>query len=160
MWVKLVEIVKARTEETNQPRSTVAKAVNALYGTMTSCQVAFQRCETEQTEANFANFAFAIDALISTLQNLNPQLEVFDPKLAEELGNYALGQNRINAMSRPRELVTSQLKLLRRLVRMESDVMHLPLQEFGSFSEAMEDLGGFIKQSFTPDDLFDWQTQH
>lgn len=158
MWVKLVEIVKTKTEEITQPRPIVAKAANALYGTMTNCQMAFQRCETEQTEANFANFAFSIDALISTLQNLNPHIGIFDPQLANELENYALGQERVNAMSQPRELVTSQLKLLRRLVRMESDVMHLPLQEFGSFSEAMEDLGRFVKRTFTPDELFIWQT--
>lgn len=158
MWVKLVEIVKAKTKETGQPQPVMAKAVNALYGAMTNCQVAFQRCETEQTDTNFANFAFAIDALISTLQNLNPHLKIFDPQLADELENYALGQDRINAMSQPRELVTSQLRLLRRLVRMESDVMHLSLQEFGSFSEAMEDLGQFVKQTFTPDELFVWQT--
>jgi hypothetical protein len=122
---------------------------------MTNCQVAFIRLEQHQSEMNFASFAFAIDALISTLQNVSAtQLEIFDPELAEPLRQYALGKVRLDAMAQPRELVKFQLMLLRKLVDVEADIIELAPEEFGSFSEALAYLGRLIKQNYTLEELF------
>jgi hypothetical protein len=156
MWVKLTEIIEARVINANQQQRThAAKVVNTLYGAMTNCQVAFIRLEQHQSEMNFANFAFAIDALISTLQNVSAtQFEIFDPELAEPLRNYALGNARLNAMAQPRELVKFQIMLLRKLVDVEADLIELAPEEFGGFSEALTHLGRLIRQNYTLEELF------
>jgi hypothetical protein len=120
MWTKLIEIVETRWNESQIPKHRLAKAINTLYGSIHNCHIAFQYFENDRSEQNFANFAFAIDGIISTLKNLHPTLQIFDSELADRLNNYALGADRINAMSNPRYLVTSQIRFLRELVRKES----------------------------------------
>src|SRR5437764_14001918 len=83
MWAKLVEIVETKWNTNQQPRNRLAKTVNILYGAMNNCQFAFTRYENAQTALNFTNFVFALDALISTLRNVNSQVAIFDPELTE-----------------------------------------------------------------------------
>jgi hypothetical protein len=157
MWVKLIEIIETQWDKNQQPRHRAAKAVNTLYGAMHNCYVAFARHEDVRTETSFANFVLAIDALISTLQNLNPQLALFDPALADRLEHYALGEARTTTIAQPRETVKTQLRLLRELVDIELDAIALPTEEFGSFSDAIAHLGRFIENTFTLDELFGTQ---
>jgi hypothetical protein len=154
MWAKLVEIIETKWNTNQQPRTRLAKTVNTLYGAMNNCQFAFTRYENAQTELNFTNFVFALDALISTLQNVNSQVAIFDPELTESLERYVLEEARMASMAQPRERVKVQLGLLRRLVHEESEVMEISMEEFTSFSGAVADLGRFIGKNFTPDELF------
>jgi hypothetical protein len=153
MWAKLVEIVETKWNTDRQPRNHLAKTVNTLYGAMNNCQFAFTHYENAQTELNFTNFVFALDALISTLQNVNSQVAIFDPELTEPLERYVL-EARMASMAQPRERVKAQLGLLRRLVHEESEVMEISMEEFTSFSGTVADLGQFIGRNFTPDELF------
>jgi hypothetical protein len=154
MWAKLVEIVETKWNTNQQPRNRLAKTVNTLYGAMNNCQFAFTRYENAQTALNFTNFVFALDALISTLQNVNSQVAIFDPELTEPLERYVLEEARMASIAQPRERVKAQLGLLRRLVHEESEVMEISMEEFASFSGAVADLGRFIGKNFTPDELF------
>lgn len=154
MWTKLIEIVETRWNESQIPKHRLAKAINTLYGSIHNCHIAFQYFENDRSEQNFANFAFAIDGIISTLKNLHPTLQIFDSELADRLNNYALGADRINAMSNPRYLVTSQIRFLRELVREESSIIGLPEEEFTAFGGAKERLCKFIRTNLTMDEIF------
>jgi len=154
MWTKLIDIVETRWNESQIPKHRLAKAINTLYGSIHNCHIAFQYFENDRSEQNFANFAFAIDGIISTLKNLHPTLQIFDSELADRLNNYALGADRINAMSNPRYLVTSQIRFLRELVRKESGIIGLPEEEFTAFGGAKERLCKFIRTNLTMDEIF------
>jgi hypothetical protein len=154
MWTKLIEIVETRWNESQIPKHRLAKAINTLYGSIHNCHIAFEYFENDRSEQNFANFAFAIDGIISTLKNLHPTLQIFDSELADRLNNYALGADRINAMSNPRYLVTSQIRFLRELVRKESSIIGLPEEEFTAFGGAKEQLCKFIRTNLTMDEIF------
>ena len=154
MWTKLIDIVETRWNESPIPKHNLAKAINTLYGSIHNYHIAFEYFENDQSEQNFANFAFAIDGIISTLKNLHPTLQIFDSELADRLNNYALGADRINAMSNPRYLVTSQIRFLRELVRKESGIIGLPEEEFTTFGGAKEQLCKFIRTNLTMDEIF------
>ena len=87
MWTKLIEIVETRWNESPIPKYSLAKAINTLYGSIHNCHIAFEYFENDRSEQNFANFAFAIDGIISTLKNLHPTLQIFDSELADRLNN-------------------------------------------------------------------------
>ncbi len=154
MWTNLIEIVKARWQHTQQPRHRLAKAAINLYGGMNNCHEAFLNYKAEQTDTNFANFVFSIDALISTLQSLNPKFKIFDPELSAQLQRYILGENRAAHICQPREYVRFQIKLLRQIVKLESNMMDLPIETLGDFDQALETLGNFIKHHFTIAEIF------
>ncbi|MDD5322859.1 MAG: hypothetical protein PHD43_20055 [Methylococcales bacterium] len=92
--------------------------------------------------------------MISTLKNLHPTLQIFDSELADRLNNYALGTDRIAAMSNPRDLVKSQIRFLRELVREESSIIGLPEEEFTAFRGAKEQLCKFIRTNLTMAEIF------
>jgi hypothetical protein len=154
MWTKLIEIVETRWNESLIPKHSLAKAINTLYGSIQNCHIAFQYFENDQSEQNFANFAFAIDGMISTLNNLHPTLQIFDSELADRLNNYALGTDRIAAINNPRDLVKSQIRFLRELVREESIIIGLPEEEFTAFRGAKEQLCKFIRTNLTMAEIF------
>ncbi|WP_020562679.1 hypothetical protein [Methylosarcina fibrata] len=155
MWTQLIDIVEKRWNETVSPKKqSLAKAINTLYGSMHNCHLAFQSFENDPNEENFANFAFAIDGMISTIKNLNPVLTIFDAELTGRLENYVRSKDRIADMSRPRERIKSQIRLLRELVNMESSVDRRPEEEFGAFTGAKERLGKFIAANLSTDELF------
>lgn len=154
MWTKLIEIVEKRWNETLIPKQNLAKAINTLFGSIHNCHIAFQNFENDRSEQNFANFAFAIDGMISTLKNLHPTLQIFDSELADRLNNYALGTDRITAMSNPRYLVKSQIRFLRELVREESSIIGLPEEEFTAFGGAKEQLCHFIRTNLTMAEIY------
>jgi hypothetical protein len=154
MWTKLIEIVETRWNEGLPPKHSLAKAINTLYGSIHNCHIAFQYFENDRSEQNFANFAFAIDGMISTLKNLHPTLQIFDSELADRLNNYALGTDRVAAMSNPRDLVKSQIRFLRELVREESSIIGLPEEEFTAFRGAKEQLCKFIRTNLTMAEIF------
>lgn len=155
MWTKLIDIVEKKWHEGLTPKHSLAKAINTLYGSMHNCHIAFQYFENDQSEQNFANFAFAIDGMISTLKNLHPTLKIFDPELADRLNNYAMGSDRIAAMSNPRDLVKSQIRFLRELVREESSIIGLPEEDFTAFRGAKNQLSKFISTNLTMSDIFE-----
>jgi hypothetical protein len=155
LWTQLIDIVEKRWNETVSPKKqSLAKAMNTLYGSMHNCHVAFQSFENDPNEENFADFAFAIDGMISTIKNLNPMLNIFDRELAERLENHVRSRDRIADMSRPRERVKSQIRLLRELVNMESAEDRRPEEEFSSFTGAKERLGKFIAANLSMAELF------
>ncbi len=154
MWTQLVEIVKTRLESRRLPAHRLAKAAITFYGGMNNCHEAFLNYKAEQTDTNFANFVFSIDALISTLQNLNPKFRIFDREVSDQLQHYTLIENRVDCICEPREHVRFQIKLLRQAVRLESDMMDLSVEALGDFDQALETLGSFIKHHFTLEDIF------
>lgn len=155
MWTKLIDIVEKRWNETVSPnKQSLAKAINTLYGSMHNCHIAFQSFESDPNEENFANFAFAIDGMISTIQNLNPILNIFDTELADRLKNYARSKDRVADMSHPRDLVKSQIRLLRELINMESSVNRMPEEEFSAFTGAKERLCRFIAANLSMTEIF------
>jgi hypothetical protein len=154
MWAKLIEIVETRWNESLMPKHSLAKAINTLYGSIHNCRIAFQRFENDRSEQNFANLAFAIEGMISTLKNLHPTLQIFDAELADRLDNYALSTDRVAAMRNPRELVKSQIRFLRELVRAESNIIGLPEEEFTAFGGAQEQLCKFIRTNLTMAEIF------
>lgn len=155
MWTKLIDIVETRWNESPIPKHGLAKAINTLYGSIHNCHIAFQCFENDQSEQNFANFAFAIDGMISTLKNLHPALKIFDSELADRLNNYAMGSDRIAALSNPRGLVKSQIRFLRELVREESSIIGLPEEDFTAFSGAKDQLSKFISSNLTMSEIFE-----
>lgn len=155
MWTKLIDIVETRWNESPTPKHSLAKAINTLYGSMHNCHIAFQCFENDRSERNFANFAFAIDGMISTLKNLHPTLKIFDSELADRLNNYAMGSDRIAAMSNPRDLVKSQIRFLRELVREESSIIGLPEEDFTAFKGAKDQLSKFISTNLTLPEIFE-----
>ncbi|MGR8981821.1 MAG: hypothetical protein ACU84H_17260 [Gammaproteobacteria bacterium] len=159
MWTKLIDIVETRWNENQTPNPNLAKAINTLYGSMHNCHIAFQVFENDRSELNFANFAFAIDGMISTLKNLHPTLQIFDPELADRLNDYASGADRVAAMSNPRDLVRSQIRFLRELVREESHIIGLPEEDFTAFTGAKDQLCNFISTNLTMAEIFG-QPQH
>lgn len=154
MWTKLIDIVETRWNENRIPKHHLAKAINTLYGSIHNCHIAFQNFENDRSEQNFANFAFAIDGMISTLKNLHPTLQIFDPELADRLNDYALGSERIAAMSNPKDLVRSQIRFLRALVREESNIIGLPDEDFAAFTGAKDQLCSFISTNVTMGEIF------
>ena len=154
MWTQLVEIVKARCQRSRHPRRHLAKAVTTCYGGMNNCHEAFLNYKTGQTDSNFANFVFSIDALISTLHNLNPKLNIFDPELSAQLQHYTLGENRADYIHQPHDHVRFQIKLLRQMIKLEANIMELSIETLGDFDQALEKLGNFIKDHFTIEEIF------
>ena len=154
MWTKLVEIIEIRWINAQNRDSSAAKAVNSIYGSMHNCHVAFQYLDNEQNEQNFANFAFAIDGLISTLKNLNPVFQIFEPDLAARLDDYFLSPGRIETMNDPRQWVTFQIRFMRDLVREESSLSGLPEEEISDFSGSKDRLGEFILNNLAMPDLY------
>lgn len=154
MWTKLIDIVETRWNENHTQKQDLAKAINTLYGSIHNCHMAFQHFENDSSERNFANFAFAIDGMISTLMNLHPTLKIFEPELASRLDNYALSTDRIATMSEPRELVRTQIKFLRELVREESSIIGLPEADLAAFQGAKDQLCRFISTNITMAEIF------
>src|SRR5919108_608114 len=101
MWAKLVEIVETKWNTNQQPRNRLAKTVNTLYGAMNNCQFAFTHYENAQTELNFTNFVFALDAL-DALSFGPPVAYVYNP-LTYAHASYTLYVERYGAP--PKELV-------------------------------------------------------
>lgn len=154
MWTKLVEIVKAQWRQNDRPRRRLAKGALMLYGAMSNCREAFLRYKTAPSERAFANFAFAIEALLSTLENLDFAFHIFDEELTAMLQAHTIERPRETAFDDPAELVRAQIKLLRLVVKVEFDNMDLTPATIGEFDDALDMLGTFIKQRFTKDDLF------
>ena len=154
MWTQLVEIVKARCQHSRHPRHRLAKAVTTCYGGMNNCHEAFLNYKTDQTDTNFANFVFSIDALISTLHNLNPKFNIFDPELSAQLQHYTLEENRAAYIHQPHDRVRFQIKLLRQMIKLEANIMELSIETLGDFDQALETLGNFIKDHFTIQEIF------
>ena len=155
MWIDLIDIIKLKEKKTGAAdRTSTAKALNALYGAICNCQVAFNRCKDHSSDSDFVNLVYAVDSFMYSLQNLNPYLQLFEPELERDLKEYFLSEERRDLITRPRELIKSQLKLLRRVVHKEMDIMQQPLDEFGSFSEAVEELAIFILNTYEPREIF------
>lgn len=154
MWVDLVNIIKLKANKTDGPdRLKHAKSFNALYGTFCNCQVAFERCKISTPAAGIIDLVYAIDSLIFSIKNLNSQLELFEPILEQALDDYFLMREQ-TGMFKPREIIRTQLKILRKIVHNEMEVMDQPLDEFGGFSEAIRELGIFIARTYSPDEIF------
>lgn len=155
MWIDLIDIVKIKIRSTEESkRKRLAKPVNALYGSMYNCQVAFNRCKQEQSDESFTNLVLAIDSFIYSLQNLNPELGLFEKDLARRLENYSQGEVRTSLIARPHDYLRGQLKLLRKLVHKELDILEKPMEEFGSFDHALEELGLVIQRSYAMENIF------
>jgi hypothetical protein len=154
MWTKLIDLVKTRWYESPTPDQNLAKAIITLYGSVHNCHIAFQDFEKDQSEQNFANFAFAIDGMISTLKNLHPTLKIFDSERAHRLNSYAMSSDRIATMNQPKELVKSQIRFLRELIHEESDNVELPDEHFKAFMGAKNQMSTFILTNFTLPDIF------
>lgn len=151
-----MEILKARQRASSKPRAVWAQAALTLYAAMHNCRDAFAYYKAEQTSALFANFVFAIDALMSVLQNLNPRVGLFAPALAAQLQRYPLTESRLSCIAAPQELARTQIRILRAVVGSEYAEMALPEHQhaLGEFDDALADLRGFIEECFTLDDLF------
>jgi hypothetical protein len=126
-----------------------------LYGALYNCHQAFARYKREHSEISFANAVFAVDALISTLQNLNSMLGLFEPHLAERLRQYALDRDRAAYISKPKVLLKTQVETLREVVGLEVDAMQLVLGDATGFTGARLGLAAFIQDSYSPSELFD-----
>lgn len=155
MWNDLVDIIKLKGNNTGEAeRMKTAKSLNALYGSICNCQVAFHQCKYKQNDVGFIDLIYALDSFIYSLQNLNPLLGLFEPALEKRLKEYIMNRDRILLHSQPREQLKFQLKLLRSVVSMELDVMQQPLDEFGSFTDAVVELANFISKTYRTDEIF------
>lgn len=155
MWIDLIDIIKLKEKKTAMgDRARTAKALNALYGSICNCQVAFNRCKDHSSDWDFVNLVYAVDSFMFSLQNLNPYLKLFEPGLEKDLKDYFLGEERRSLITDPHRLIKSQLSLLRRVVHKEMDNMQQPLDEFGSFNQAVEELAIFLLNTYEPKEIF------
>jgi hypothetical protein len=155
MWSELVEMVEHKSRERQPGRPPHGQALVMLCGALCNCNEAFERCKAEQSNISFANAVFAVDALISTLQNLNSMLDLFEPLLAERLQRYALDRDRVAYVSDPKGLLKTQVETLRELVGLELDAMQLVPSDVTGFSGARLGLAAFIQDRFSASELFE-----
>jgi hypothetical protein len=151
MWTRLVEIAARRCHDDVRPRAALGRGVIMLYGAMSNCREAFVQYKTDRSERHFGGFVVSIDALISTLHNLNPLLGIFDPRLADLLQDYALGEARVALGNRPHELVRLQIKILRTAIGASIDA---ETETLGEFDDALDMLTDLIQDQFGMEDLF------
>lgn len=155
MWSELVEMVEKRCQDSQQPRQRQARAMILLYGSLTNCDEAFTRYKQTLSEADLANAVFALDALISVLQNLDSMLSLFEPDVAEKLKHYALEESRLAYVSKPKGLLKIQVELLRSTMNAEAQAMHLSIDELSAFTGAKGMLAEYICKNFSFEELFE-----
>ncbi|ADE15243.1 hypothetical protein Nhal_2144 [Nitrosococcus halophilus Nc 4] len=155
MWVELVEIIEQRCLNDKLPRQRRARAAILLYGGLINCEEAFTRYKHTQSEVDLANAVLAIDSFISTLYNLDSLLSLFEPELKAKLGKYALEESRMAYLSKPKELLKTQVELLRNIVNAEVEVMPLITHNLSAFTGTRERLARFITDTFSPNEIFE-----
>lgn len=154
MWSELVEMVERKSQGQQPGRPSHGQALVMLCGALYNCDEAFARHKTEQSDVSFANAVFAVDALISTLQNLNSMLGLFEPQLAERLRHYALDRDRVAYVSDPKGLLKTQIETLREVVGLELHAMQFVPSVVTGFTGARRGLAAFIQETFSPAELF------
>lgn len=164
MWSSLIGIIEKRWHENRQPRKRLAKAVTALYGTMFSCHEAFIRYQDQPNEKNLEIWAYSIDALITTLGNLQVVLNIFHPDLFDFLKRCAMEEAFQTSLSCPDENYFTNLGLrsLARLIEEECNFNFLPNFKSANikhidtrdFHNAMNQLRSFIKKEFSMEEIF------
>jgi len=155
MWTELVEILEKRCQDTQQPRQRQARAAVLLYGSLTNCHEAFMNYKHNRSGMALANAAFALDALISVLQNLDSMLSLFAPGVANKLKHYALEENRLAYVSKPKKLLKVQVELLRSTLNAEAEAMNVLTDDLSAFTGAKAMLAEFIHQTFSIEELFE-----
>jgi hypothetical protein len=156
MWSELVEMVERKSREPHPGQPPLhGQALMMLWGALYNCHEAFARHKAEQSNVSFANATFAVDALISTLQNLNSMLGLFESQVAERLRHYALDRDRVAYLSNPKGLLKTQVETLREVVGLEWDAMQLEPTEVTGFTGARLELAAFIQETFSPSELFE-----
>jgi hypothetical protein len=159
MWSELVEMVERKSREQHLGRGAPhGQALVMLCGALYNCDEAFAHHKAEQSDVSFANAVFALDALISTLQNLNSMLGLFEPQLAERLRHYALDRERVAYMSDPKGLLKTQVETLREVVGLELHAMQFVPTGATGFTGARRGLTAFIRETFSPSELFRGRT--
>ncbi|MFZ0258042.1 MAG: hypothetical protein WAN46_20930 [Gammaproteobacteria bacterium] len=155
MWSELVEMVERKSREPHPARRPLyGQALVMLSGALYNCHEAFTRYKQEQSDVSFANAVFAVDALISTLQNLNLMLDLFEPELAERLRHYTLDRDRVAYISNPKGLLKTQVETLRAVVGLELHAMQLVPTDMTGFTGARLGLAEYIQETFSPSELF------
>ncbi|QBQ55568.1 hypothetical protein [Nitrosococcus wardiae] len=155
MWIELVEIMEQRCLNDALPRQHQARAAILLYGGFINCEEAFTRHKNTQSEVDLANAVLAIDSFISTLYTLDSLLSLFEPDLKEKLGKYALEESRLAYLFKPKELLKTQVKLLRDIVSAEIEVIPLMTHDLSAFTGARERLARFITDTFSLNEIFE-----
>lgn len=155
MWSELVEMVEIQCQDIQQPRQRQARAMLLLYGSLTNCDEAFTNYKNHRSDINLANAVFSVDALISALQNLDSILSLFEPEIALSLKHYALEENRLAYVSKPKKLLKIQVELLRSAVNAETQAMQLLTDDLSAFTGAKTKLADFIHRTFSLEELLE-----
>lgn len=85
MWAKLIEKIEKNWSERRQPRRRLARAIMALYASMINCQEAYLRHRNSPLSSNRIEWNLALDALISSLLDLESELQIFAPEVNKSL---------------------------------------------------------------------------
>ncbi|MGH8503698.1 MAG: hypothetical protein ACREVE_14760 [Gammaproteobacteria bacterium] len=155
MWSELVDMIAQRCQDRHRSPQQQARAAMLLYGGLTNCQVAFANYKQHQSDVELANAVFAIDALISVLQNIDSTLSLLEPQVARQLKHYALEKDRLAYVANPKELLKMQVELLRGAVNAEVQAVELLTGDLSAFTGAKNRLAEFIQKHFTSEEVFE-----
>jgi len=164
MWAKLIEIIERRWQESRQPRKQLAKAIVVLYGALMNCHQAFLRHRNDPNLDTLRNWALSLDSLITTINNLEDTLRIFDASLYARLKHYVASERRQAQSCRPEALAQMGLEELSYLLSEDPLEPFKPVTgqvDFDSisntdFEDAVRQLGDFIKTNFKLEEIFEY----
>jgi hypothetical protein len=158
MWSELAQLV-ARRSRSDSANSAEAQALLAVAGALAHCELAFEHVEHAVTaggappEHADLDAALAMDAMLATLHNVQPVLELLQPEPARLLRSYLAGAPAANAVEDAKVRLRQAVQLLRHLLALEAAATPA-LMARDDFSHARRKLGALILERYPAGELW------
>lgn len=157
MWSELEYMIERQCGAGRRACDAGPDALLALYGALSNCRIAFERLERfegGEPAAVQADAVLAMDVLLATLHNVQPELELFSPNIARELGRYVHSASRPKDADTAKLMLRQQVKMLRHLLSLQATENDVDMGKLDAFTGARRRLAGFIREAYTREELF------
>jgi hypothetical protein len=157
MWSELTQLVarRSRNDGANDAEAE-AQALLAVAGALAHCELAFEHVDTagqSRPEQADLDAALAMDAMLATLHNVQPVLELLNPERAELLRSYLAGARATNATENAKTRLRLAVQLLRHLLALEAAATPALIAR-DDFSHARRKLGALILERYPGGELW------
>jgi hypothetical protein len=158
MWSELAQLV-ARRSRSGGPSDAEAQALLALAGALAHCELAFDHLEQSTAaigsppEPADLDAAWAMDAMLATLHNVQPVLELLQPERAQLLLRHLEDASEARAAEDAKTRLRRAVQTLRHLLALESAATP-GLIARDDFSHARRKLGALILERYPTGELW------
>ncbi len=153
MWSELTQLVEKRCRKPEGRGPRQARALLALCGGLSQCELAFERLHAagpRRSEADTLDCVLAMDSLFAVLHNIQPALQLFETEPAIALARYARAPGHGAVADNPTGRLREQVELLRWLLAIEESEDGLDVPTLTAFMGARRELGRFAMEVYDP----------